>query len=45
MNHMEMSLKSVLTHKDFARELAPDEEIQQLLKKIWSVHRVKHTMR
>ena len=33
--HKEMSLKSVLTHKDFVRELAPDGEIQQLLEEIW----------
>ena len=33
--HKETSLKSVLTHKDFVRELAPDGEIQQLLEEIW----------
>ena len=33
--HKEMSLKSVLTHKGFVSQLAPDEEIQQLLEEIW----------
>ena len=43
--HKEMSVKSVLTHDDFVRELASDGEIRQLLEEIWSEAQDKELQR